>query len=447
MSFLHYSRLKGREFTGLSTFQVLSYFRRSIVYTFLSIYLRSLGLSTTEVTLMATVGMIANAGTQSLLWGNALDRYRRPTEFVALGEFLAGFGHIFMVFGYQFFLVSSQPISAGYIIIISLGIIEVFWSMSNVGWSALLSELTDLDERKRIMGQLSIIGGFGGIGGAYLGGFLFDNGVGFANGSIFFIAAVVMILSSFIVYYSIRMGRESDSIGTGESGSNGNKPLSDLPSVLRRGYLLFIAALVLINFGRNSIAIISSLFLADPTGFGADGEQIALYSNIGSIASMLAGLIVGSIIAKAEDNKVMAFGVTLSMLAITWLIFAPTFILVLISSFLIGSSHVVIESSSYSIVARMAPEEYRGRLFAYYNATFFLSWGIAATLIAGPIADILISQGFSNADGYRGSFVAAIALIILGFIVLARSYLYSKKNGLLNDATDDIVLIDEVGNE
>ncbi|MFW9910671.1 MAG: MFS transporter [Candidatus Thorarchaeota archaeon] len=429
MSFLQYTKLKAREFTGLSTFQFLAYFRRAIVYAFLSIYLRSLGLSTTEVTLMATVGMIANAGTQSFLWGGILDKYRKPIEFVAVGEMLAGFGHIFMVFGYQYFLGLTQPIAAGYVIILSLGVIEVFWSMSNVGWSALVSELTESYERKKIMGQLSIIGGFGGIGGAYLGGFLFDNGLGFSNGSIFFIAASVMIFSSFIVYFSIRMRKGLKSTGQ-EDEPKKNRPLSDLPATLRKGYLIFIAALVFLNFGRNSIAIITSLFLAEPSAFGATGQQIALYSNIGSIASMLAGVLVGSVISKANDNRVLLFGVSLSITAIAWLIFAPAFILVLISSFLIGASHVVIESSSYSIVAKMAPEDYRGRLFAYYNATFFLSWGIAATFISGPVADILIGQGFSNADAYRGSFLAAIVLILIGVIIMVRSFQYSKRNGL-----------------
>ena len=121
---------------------------------------------------MATVGMIANALTQSFLWGNLLDRYRKPTEFVVAGEFLAGIGHFFMVISYMFFLGMNQLIVAGYVIIFALGGIEVFWSMSNVGWSALISELTEIDERKKLMGQFSIIGGFGGIGGAFLGGFL-----------------------------------------------------------------------------------------------------------------------------------------------------------------------------------------------------------------------------------------------------------------------------------
>jgi len=377
---------------------------------------------------MATVGMITNALTQSFLWGNLLDRYRKPVQFVAAGEVLAGLGHIFMVLGYAFFLGTNQLVAAGYVIIFALGGIEIFWSMSNVGYSTLVSELTEIDERKKIMGQFSIIGGFGGIGGAYLGGFLYDNGAGFANGSIFNVAAVVMILSGIIVYFSIRLRDETKELESSDTEPSGNYPLSDLPSKLRIGYLIFIVALIFINFGRNSIAIITAIFLADPTAFGATGGEIALYSNIGSIASMLAGFLLGSIAAKADDNKVMMFGIVLSATAIYWLIITPTFALALITSFLIGASHVVIESSSYSIVARMAPKEYRGRLFAYYNATFFLSWGVAATFVAGPVADILIAAGLSNADGYRGSFFAALILIAIGIIVLLMSFRYSKTN-------------------
>jgi PPP family 3-phenylpropionic acid transporter len=428
LSLFHYSKLKGRDFTGLSTFQILVYFRRAIVYSFLSIYLRSLGLSTTEVTLMATVGMIANASTQSFLWGNLLDRYRKPTQFVAIGEMLAGFGHIFMVFGYIHFLALNQLIVAGYVIILCLGGVEVFWSMSNVGWSALVSEVTVIDERKRIMGQLSIIGGFGGIGGAFVGGFLYDNGAGFSSGIIFYLAAIVMIISSIIVYFSIRLRENVVTQELQEPVLSETHSLSQLPAKLRRGYLIFIIALIFINFGRNSIAIITSLFLADPSAFNATGEQIALYANVGNVASMIAGLAVGSIIAKADDNRVMMFGIVLSVAAISWLIITPSFALALIASFLIGSSQVIIQSSSYSIVARMAPEEYRGRLFAYYNATFFLSWGIAATLVAGPVADFLIATGLSDADAYRGSFIAALVLIAVGIVVLLLSFRYSKKN-------------------
>ena len=426
MKVLNYSRLKARDFTGLSTFQILTGFRRSIVYTFLAIYLRSLGLSTTEVTLMATIGMIANSLTQSFLWGRLLDKYRKPAEFVIIGEFFAGIGHFFMVIGYVFMLGLGQPILAGYVIILSLGVIEIFWSMSNVGWSALVSELTEIDERKKLMGQFSIIGGIGGVGGAFLGGYLYDVG-GFANGAIFNIAAVVMIFSSLIVYLTIRMKNQTDELGEETSYAEA-PPLSSLPSQLWHAYMLFIVALVFINFGRNSIAVITGIFLNDPTGFNASGADVAIYSNVRNIANMIAGLMVGSIISKSEDNKVMTAGVVSAIAGIAWLTIAPTFTLSLIAAFLQGMSEVVISASSYSIVAKMAPKEFRGRLFAYYNTSFFLSWGIAATLIAGPIADILISQGISNANAYRGSFIAATFIVLFGIVFLVQSFRYTRRN-------------------
>ena len=143
---------------------------------------------------------------------------------------------------------------------------------------------------------------------------------------------------------------------------------------------------------------------------------------MGSIASMVAGFLIGSVSARANDNRVMVFGTMMAIAGISWLIVTPTFMLALLASFLIGGSQVIIQASSYSIVAKMAPEQYRGRLFAYYNATFFLSWGIAATLIAGPIADILIAQGLTKANAYRGSFVAAIVLVVIGIVSLLAAF-------------------------
>ena len=228
------------------------------------------------------------------------------------------------------------------------------------------------------------------------------------------VAAVIMILSSFIVYYAIRLDKQATEEKVQDSGDENQHSLSDLPSQLRSTFLILIVALVFINFGRNSIAIITSLFLQDPTGFGATGVDIGTYNNVRSIANMIAGLLIGSVIAKTDDNKVMMGGILLSIIGISWLIITPSFNLALIASFLRGVSETIIGASSYSIVAKMAPAEYRGRLFAYYNATFFLSWGIAATLIAGPIADILIAQGLTNANAYRGSFIAAIVLVVVG---------------------------------
>ena len=146
-------KIKSGEFFGLSTFQFLAYFRRLIVYTYLAIFLRSLGLSNFQVTLMATIGMVSNSLAQSLVWGKLLDRFQNSKMFIVIGETIAGFFTIGMVLIYQAYL-DANSILAGFIIIFSMGFIEAFWSMSNVGWSALIAHLTTPSERKKIMACL-----------------------------------------------------------------------------------------------------------------------------------------------------------------------------------------------------------------------------------------------------------------------------------------------------
>lgn len=415
-----------RNFFGLSTFQFLAYFRRLIVYTFLSIFLRTyLGMSNFEVTLMPTIGMLANASTQSFVWGKLIDRLRNAKAFIVIGEFIAGLTHIAMVLVYQMVLFSDKRF-AGYVIIFTLGITEIFWSMSNVGWSALISNLTSPSERKQIMARLSVIGGIGGIFGAQTGGFLYGQGAGFVTGIIIYIAAFIMIVSSFLVLILVHQYNYSTKKLTTDSSekilAEIKEKFSELPSLTQKTYIWFMIALVLLNFGRNSIAVLISIYLADPSSFGASDESIALFSNVSSMATIIVGIMIGTIIAKVDDNKVLLVGAITALISILWLIVAPSFDLALISGFLFGTADVVIESSAYAITSKIIPEEFRGRLFGIYNATFFLSWGIAATLITGPTADYMISVGLSNANAYKVSFFVACLIVSIGIIVLLYSF-------------------------
>jgi len=430
MTFLGYERLRAKEFLGLSTFQFLAYFRRSIFYGFVAVYLgKHLGLSTFEVTLMATFGMIANAGSQSFIWGSLLDRFRRSALFIIIGESIAGVGHIAWYYWHLSALRQGNDQYAGFTIIIGLAIIEIFWSQSNVGWSALISELTESTKRKKLMSQLSIIGGIGGIVGATLGGYLYLSGQGFENGNLFIIPAIIMIISSVIVYFSIRDPEErlksdtnlSDVQSLDQSNESEKKPsLADLPNNLKALFILLLIVLVFVNFGRNSIALISSLYVVDEGSFAASDQQLALFRNFSSGATMIAGFLLGSILSEVDDRKMMMTGIIFALFALVWLILAPSFELVLLASALVGATQVILQASSYAIVSTIIPPEYRGRLFAYYNATFFLSWGIGGSLVAAPVADYFIIHGYTSAFAYQMSFVSAIFLVLIGLIC----YLY-----------------------
>lgn len=423
MAFLSYTSLKAEEFAGLSTFQFLAFFRRALFYGFVAVYLgKVLLLTTTEVTLMATLGMIANTSAQSFLWGNLLDKYKNAVAFVVIGEIIAGIGQFILYAWHYSALATGNFRYAGYTIIVGLALIEVFWSQSNVGWSALLSELTETHERKTLMSQLSFIGGIGGIFGATTGGYLYASGQGFEDGMLFYLPGIIMILSGVLVYFTIKTANHRSSIATEENVYE--KPnLKDLPSKIVYLYVLFLIALTLINFGRNSIALISSLYIVDKGVYAATDQQLALYRNVSSIFTMLMSFLLSTVLSKSKDEKILIVGIIFAITAIVWLIFAPTFYLALIASALIGAAQVIIQAASYAIVAKIIPEAYRGRLFAYYNATFFLSWGIGATIMTGPIADFFISKGYSSAFGYRMSFSAAAFIATIGLL----AFLYFLK--------------------
>ncbi|MCP4763124.1 MAG: MFS transporter, partial [archaeon] len=128
-----------KTFFGLSSFQMLVMFRRGLFYTYLSIYMRNfLGLSVTETTLFATIPMIFSVIFQTFIWGPISDRLQRRRTLIISGEVLAGIGVLIVWFLHAQLDDLHQ---AGYIIIFGLCGVEIFWSMSNIGWSALVSDL------------------------------------------------------------------------------------------------------------------------------------------------------------------------------------------------------------------------------------------------------------------------------------------------------------------
>jgi MFS family permease len=91
--------------------------------------------------------------------------------------------------------------------------------------------------------------------------------------------------------------------------------------------------------------------------------------------------------------------------------------LIYISNFLRGCSEVVVLASSYAFASMLIPPEKRAKLFSIFNATFFLSWGIAGTFIAGPITDILMAYGASEVFSYKMAFVSSAIMTLIGFFI------------------------------
>jgi MFS family permease len=410
-----FSRSNGR-FFGVSSFQILAMFRRGMFYAYLSVYLRYfLNLSVTETTLFATLPMLANIIFQATLWGRLSDRYQLRRTLIFWGEILGGFGTLAVWFVHT---LPENHRTMAYVIIFGLTIVEIFWSMSNIGWSALISDLYPPEERGAVQGKLTSAGAIGRIAGVWIGGLLYDGlgryyeGWGFEHGALFFVAAGVMFVSTL----PLLALPEGGATPAGESYSTAD-PASHSRSAHWFG--IFLIAMALINFGRNSVVIIQAQYLFLDTGFAVTSRTLSTIVNTESIAMILSGLAVGGIVLRIGNGPSVLLGTVLGVAYL--LLFATTshLGLIYVGSFLKGCAESIIVASSYAFASVLIPAAQRGRRFGLFNATFFLSWGMAGTLVAGPLVDVLLHHGYAAETAYRWSYIAAVVITLAGFALLA----------------------------
>jgi MFS family permease len=312
--------------------------------------------------------------------------------------------------------------TAGWIIIIGLSIVEIFWSMSNVGWSALLSDLFPDTTRQKVHGQLSSVGGIGRIIGVLIGGRLYDGlklqymGWGFYEGSLFYIAAIAMFLSTIPMFFMPEGGvKEEQLTKVLREETNDISPNGEGKSNMV--FIFALIAMIFINFGRNSLAVIFSPYMILESGFNIDSEVLSFLLNFQSIGIILTGLIVGLMGKKIGSGYSTLFGTFIAIFAILIITFSSFLPIIFIANFIRGMSEVIVTASAYAFVSELIPAKKRARGFSIYNATFFLSFGMAGTFLTGPIIDFQLANGVAEVLAYKHAFLAAVVVTTVGFLL------------------------------
>lgn len=413
-----------KTFFCISSFQVMAMFRRSLFYSYLSIYLRHfLGLSVTETTLFATLPMVLNIVCQTLIWGAVSDRFQKRRTLIILGELFAS------ISTFAVWLLHTIPDgrhAAGYVVILGLTGVEIFWSMSNVGWTAIISDFYPERERTGVQGRLRSIGAIGSFIGIWIGSLAYDGiaryyeGWGFEKGALFFIASGAMLISTLPIFFIPEGGVTNGRQATIEGARFSLRPRGLFSCA--RPFLVFLLAMVFINFGRNSIALIKSQYLTLDEGFNVSSALLGYIMNMTSLAVFILGLAIGWLSRRFKDEALLLVGSVLGIFHLLGFVLARGLALIFASNFIAGISEVIIFAASYTYASKLIPPEARGKQFALYNATFFLSWGIAGTFIAGPIVDLLASSGAPLDLSYRMAFLSAAVLVCIGVVILFIAY-------------------------
>ena len=407
-------------FFNLSVFQFLTFVRRGVFYTFMINYLYTLMQSATLTAALGTLNMVASALGQNLLWGRISDRYKLRTKLIMTGESIAGFAYIIVFIIHKSLIQTGDHFLAGLAIIFGLSILEFFWSMSDVGWATLLTDVTTPEIRGRIIGTLNFIASLGRMVGILFAGFLYADGEGFKNGTIFYIVTILLFIGAAMMALMSRhtamKSATQKNLGVKEKEEHKGK----LTDENEKTYSWFLASLIIIVLGAALINQIFLLFIKLTEGLNASDPEMSLILGTWTIGGMIASIVLGRLADKVGRNKVMFLGLILA--AITPLLYgvALTVPLMALIYGLNGVSFWTSQTVGFAIAGDIIPEHKRGRLLSRYNAVMAIGWGPAGFLVGGPLADIQVKiLGLPAYAAYLNTFFTSSIIVILGTILFA----------------------------
>jgi len=403
---------------NLSLFQFLSFVRRGIFYTFMINYLFSLMQTATSTALLGTLNMVGSALGQNLLWGKIADRYRLRAKLLIAGESIAAATYLIVFLIHKSLIDKQANFAAGLSLIFGLSFLEFFWSMSDVGWAALLTDVTTTKTRGRIVGTLNFIASLGRMIGINIAGFLYNNGEGFRQGTIFYIVITMLVVSATIMWITSMYEKKANAKTEKTIVKNLPKDNFVSSSDGRGTYKWFLTSLIIIVIGAASISQIFLIFLQD--GLNMSSPEIASILTAWTLGGMLTSLLCGWLADRIGRATVLIMGLILAIITPLFYGSASNVLTMALIHGINGVSFWTIQTVGFAFIGDIIPEDQRGRLFSRYNAVMALSWGPAGLLVGGPLADLQVKNfGLTPFMAFVNTFYVSSILVALGTILFA----------------------------
>jgi MFS family permease len=372
--------------------------------------------------------MVASALGQNLLWGRICDRVKVRAKLIIVGETIAAFSYMIVFLIHRSLIDAGSTFTAGLAIIFGLSILEFFWSMSDVGWAALLTDVTTTETRGRAIGTLNFIASLGRMVGILSAGSLYENGGGFRNGTIFYIVTALLFVGvAIMLFLLLRVkGRSTTPCEvTSEAKETKGKSKEN-----EKAYKWFLASLVIIVLGAASINQIILLFIKLPAGANASDYEMSLILSSWTIGGMVASLGFGRLTDKIGRSRVMLVGLGLAIMTPLLYGLASNYAVMALIYGINGVSFWTIQTVGFVLAGDLIPKNRRGRLLSRYNTVMALSWGPAGILIGGPLADLQVrSLGLSPHAAYINAFYASASMVAGGAILFALKVARAQRGG------------------
>jgi MFS family permease len=405
-------------FLSLSLFRFLSFVRRGVFYTFMINYLFDLMQTVTWTTLMGTLNMMTSALGQNLLWGKISDRYRLRTKLIIAGELIAALTYFVVFLIHKSFLDAQANFTAGVSLILGLAFLEFFWSMSDVGWAALLTDVTTSKTRGGIVGSLNFIASLGRMIGIVFAGSLYSNGEGFRHGTIFYVVIAMLFASATIMWITSKSVKTS--VARIEKTVARKTAEKTFASRNEKIYKWFLISLIIIVMGVACISQVFLIFLRLPEGLAVSDSEQSFILTAWTLGGMLTSLLSGWLADKIGRVKTIFIGLSLAVLTPFLYSLASNVLIMALIYGVNGVGFWTMQTVGFTFAGDIIPEDKRGRLFGRYNTVMALGWGPAGLLVGGPLADIQTQRfGLPRYTAYVNTFYASSIIVALGTILFA----------------------------
>ncbi len=419
------SRIRRPTLFGLWSFQFLTMMRRGVFYSFMYVYLFSLLGNVTTTATLGTFTMLLSAAGQNLLWGKISDRYRLRAQLVVIGEVVAGFAYIAVFLVHRYFIEAGNDIVAGIALVTGLSILEFLWSMSDVGWAALLTDITTRETRGGFIGGVNLVMSTGRMTGIIMAGFLYADGSGFRQGTIFYFVSAMLLIGATIMWLVSKSMKPSPTQAfTGYTKKERENSVEDshaTPTVSfdnEQTFLWFLTTLTIVVLGAASVNQIFPLFLRLDNGLNASDLEMSFILSAWTVGGMMSSFVSGKLSDKAGRPLVILVGLLIAAATPLFYGIVPNVPAMAVVYGINGMSFMTLQTAGFALAGDIIPEHKRGRLLSRYNTVMALSWGPAGLLIGGPIADFQTRVlGFSVHMAYINAFIASSVLILFGTIV------------------------------
>ena len=327
------------------------------------------------------------AGLSGPFWGRLSDRWgRKPVIMICLAGGAASY--VMLGLADQLWMVYAARGFAGLM-------------AGNFGVaSAMMADITPLEERARGMGLIGAAFGLGMVVGPMLGGLLSGDSASFTLPCIFAGGMSLLAIGAAARFLPESLPPERRKANREEHYSGRRLPVYRL--LRQTGSRLLALQFVFHNLSVSSLTYLFPLWAGDELGWGA--REVGIVFGVqGAIMVVFQGGLMGPLVRLLGEWLFLRISVTAFFLGLCTAVFAASMPAMVGSLFLAMTGATLCMPLLNTVVTLRTPPEYRGRMLGTTSGA--ASWGrVIGPLLAGTNLGLF---------GYHGAFLGSACIVLL----------------------------------